>query len=585
MFDHPAHLKVRPTGKPCMIRRVEIFPPWCIISFMMEGKSMPRKHFVLFALCVIMMPAAGCYDSSPKTPAGDGHERDPAADDWRADDWRTDDWAFDDWTWDDWTFDDWTWEDWYPDPIVDDPVVPDTDVPCPAVCQTPPESGEIGAACVSSATCDHAAECITESVESFNGEMYFDSYGGTCVLYGEGTLGCDPAMPATCPDGSGCIFMGSYMGMDYHGCWDSCEPADTSGNVYDYNCGCRVGYACSLTEGICLSGCSHDRECCERWWDLNGDYARQADEVVVREGCTNTCDNGGLFLGGHPALCMVSFGCINNGDPSARWGGPCEGDAWCPPDGTCWDEFNYRDETTGESLFPGGYCIKEACNFVGRGCSAFGGACANIGSIADPIFSCLGACHAGKELSDPSYECRTAPGEEQACLPVDPAIWLSPPPGGEDGYCWPGNFPGGGKAIGEPCGSDEECVSPYGLGMCLDINPPTMTPFCGAYCSEASAIATSLCGGNDGSGIATGACWLEICWEACGDAGGPLGSSGCSSPDNACYPTSMMGTFVKVGSGLSIPVGICVPRCLNDAWCEDMWGMPMACDTTSGVCG
>jgi hypothetical protein len=551
----------------------------------MEGQAMSPRSFLLFTIIAVLMSAAGCYESSTKTPSGDGHERDPVADDWRADDWRTDDWSFDDWAFDDWAWDDLTWEDLTAEEEVVNPCDPHGDLPCPAVCQTAPTGGEIGAACFSSAECVHAAECLTESVESFNGEMYVSYYGGACVLYGAGPAGCDPAIPATCPDGSGCIFMGSAMGMDYHGCWDSCEPVDTSRNPYEYNCGCRPGYACSLTQRICLPGCSHDRECCERWWDFNGDYVRQADEVAVKEGCTNTCDNGGLFTGGDACTCHVSYDCRNDGDPSNRWGGPCEGDAWCPPDGTCYDGFNYRDDLTGESLFPGGYCIKEACDIIGRGCTDHGGACANLGSYDDPYFTCLGPCHSGRELTDPSYECRTVPGEEQACVPVNPDIWLSPPPGGEDGYCWPGNFPGGERGIGDPCRFDGECVSPFGLGMCLDFYYVAMTPFCGASCSDALAISTGLCGGDDGTGTATGACWSGLCWEACGVPNGSLGSNGCSSPDNACYSSAMFGTYVKVGPGLAVPAGICIPKCLDDSWCTTMWGMSMTCDISSGVCG
>jgi hypothetical protein len=461
----------------------------------------------------------------------------------------------------------------------------------PAACEGVPSGGEIGAACVSAATCDHAASCLSESQEFFNGERYVDDYQGNCVLYGAGAEGCDPAVITTCPAGSVCLYMGSAMGQEYYGCWDACAPVDTSGNPYDYSCGCRIGYECSLTAGACMSGCSHDRECCERWWDLNGDYSRQPDEVVVKEGCTNTCDNGGLFDDTTPApeQCTVSFSCVNNGDATNVWSGACEGDAWCPADGRCLDEFWYTDDTTGEPYYPGGICIKDACNYVGRGCTDNAGACADLGTADDPFYACVGTCHFGREITDTDFECRTAEGEEQACVPVDSDFWYTPPSDGSDGWCWPPYNAGGSTVMGGTCTEDSDCVSPYGIGTCLEFTLE-MTPFCGVYCSNSSATNMALCGGDidpDDPDVntATGACWSGLCWESCPDPTAALGENGCSSVDNACYPTSLFGTYVYVGTGLDVPTGICIPKCTNDAWCADMWGMPMTCNTTTGVCG
>jgi len=464
-----------------------------LLSRMGRGNAMLRK--TLFALFIVFLVSfgSGCYKSAVPRP-GDGTERDPVQSDPDLDiDW---------------------WPDPYPDPVPDpyyDPYYdpyPDYTPPfCPVACQEIPEGGEIGAACVSDATCDHAASCLAETVEFYSGEIYVGSYGGQCVLYGAGAEGCDPAVPTTCLAGSRCIFMGTSMGMDYHGCWDACEPTDTSGNPYEYSCGCRIGYACSLTQGVCMSGCSHDRECCERWWDLNSDFSRQPGEVAVREGCTNHCDNGGLFddTTPEPEHCVFSFACINNGDTSNYWGGPCEGDAWCPPDGLCLDEFHYVDPLTGESYYPGGYCTKYACEIMGRGCSDYDGACANLGSMDDPTYACVGTCHFGRTLDDPAYECRNLPGQEQACVPVEPDFWLSPPPAGEDGYCWPGNFPGGDQTLGGACRSDASCRSPFGLGICLDFGSTVaMTPFCSIMCSSRAASDHSLCGGGDAGNFIPG---------------------------------------------------------------------------------
>lgn len=476
-------------------------------------------------------------------------------------------------------------------PVDNDVIDVEVDLPCPANCWEVPEGGAIGAACVSAATCDHAANCMAESVEFFNGEMYVDDYQGACVLYGAGAEGCDPEIPATCPAGSECIYMGESMGIEYWGCWDACDPVDTSGNPYDYNCGCRVGYDCSITGGVCMGGCSHDRQCCERWWDLNDDYNRQAGEVVVRDGCTNTCDSGGLYDDDspEPGLCEVSFRCINNGDPANVWSGPCEGDAWCPPDGRCLDGFHYTDDE-GNPYFPGGACLKDVCNYVGRGCSTHGGACADLGTADDPFYACVGTCHFGREITADDYECRTTEGEEQVCSPVNADFWYTPPADGSDGFCWPpyvfeGTDP---LPLGSACTEDEDCVSPFGLANCVDFSL-TMTPFCALSCSNSAAEGMALCGGDidpadPDNDMAAGACWSGICWESCPDSTAALGENGCSSIDNACYPA---GTFtgVTIGTDLDMPDGICIPKCVDDAWCADMWGMPMTCNPTTGVCG
>jgi len=557
------------------------------LSAMGRGNVMLKKVFFFLVAVFTFSACSGCYESTPPH-SGDGTERDPVQID---PDFEIDGWPD--------PYPD-PYHDPYYDPYVDpvpDPYIdpyydpyPDPDIPptCPPTCMDIPSRGEIGAACVSSATCDHAASCLAEGVEFFTGEMYVENYQGQCILYGSGVDGCDPALPTTCPSGSRCIFLGTIMGLDYYGCWDACEPVDPSGNPYDFSCGCRIGYACTITEGVCMDGCSNDRECCERWWDVSGDHSRQPDEVALLEGCTNVCDNGGLFddTTPEPPLCTASFACINNGDPRNHWGGPCEGDAWCPPDGLCLDEFHYPDPWTGEPYYPGGYCIKNACQYVGRGCSEHGGACANLGSMDYPNYACVGACHFGRTLDDPAYECRNAAGQEQACVPIESDFWLSPPPAGEDGYCWPGNFPGGSQPLGGSCRSDETCQSPFGLGLCLEFSGVTMTPFCSVKCSRRSARDYSLCGGGDAEGTAQGGCFSGICWDACPDPTASLGSNGCAQPnDLACYPTSLFGTYVDVGEGLEVPEGICIPRCRDDAWCEAMWGMPMTCNTSTGVCG
>jgi hypothetical protein len=453
----------------------------------------------------------------------------------------------------------------------------DCEPPCPAECSVVPGAGEIGASCVSDAGCGTGGSCLVEAVESFMGESYVDNPGGMCVAYGTGTSVCDPADPLSCPSGATCIYMGTSMGVDFNGCWDACVPADASGDPYSYNCGCREGYACDLVGGFCTGGCSNDRQCCERWWDLDGDWTREASEVAVKAGCSNVCDDT------PPGPCRAAWQCINNGDPSNVWSGPCEGDAWCPPDGRCLDPFNYADDS-GIPFFPGGLCIKDACDLVGRGCSDHAGGCANLGTSADPFWACVGACHFGRSLSDPAYECRTTAGQEHACNPVDDAFWSSPPADGSDGFCWPGNFAGGTAPLGAACTDDAACASPLGIGVCMGFEGIAASSFCSASCTRDAAEAHAVCGGDDGTGTASGVCFSGICWEACPSPGGALGANGCTLSSMACYATSILGA-VYGDAASAMPAGACVPACTDNAWCRSFWGLPMVCNASTGVCG
>jgi hypothetical protein len=535
-----------------------------------------QKSFSILFAVLLFGVCGGCYEST--SSSRDGEDPDGRIDDWRMDDIRFDDPARPD----------------YPPPpdaeiIYDsypvDPPPPDVPPRCPPECTVVPTNGEIGAPCEINATCDYGATCITQTDAAYDGRIYTEFYQGACILYGAGVIGCDPEVPATCPSGSTCIYLFTYLGQEYYGCFDSCEKIDARANPYDYNCGCRAGYACDINLGVCFPGCSNDRECCERWWDVNYDGNRDDGEVVVKEGCTNTCDDGGLFSGGSPAPCSASFACINNGDPSNRWGGPCEGDAWCPPDGRCYDEYYYSDDPA-DPEFPGGYCVKDACNYVGRGCSDYGGACAMLEDPGGhyPTYECVGTCHFGGIPSDPDYECRKTPGQEQACIPVEPDFWYVPPMDGSDGYCWPRSFHLASGSIGFACRSDEDCDSPYGIGLCLELPDIAMSPFCSRFCNENAAVNYNICGGYV-TGDAAGACFSGYCWDACDDPTAPIGANSCSQPSAmACYPTTMFGTSLYVGSGLAVPPGICIPACTSDDWCSLMWGVTMTCNRTTGVC-
>jgi hypothetical protein len=538
---------------------------------------MTRMSFAMKTLMMILVLAAGtlgligCEEEST-TP--DVHDADVTEGDVIHDDLQQDPDVID--APDDVTVDD----------VTVDEVQPEEPPPCPAACWTVPgpnPSGleQIGGPCVVNGDCDYGATCITQSEASYGGRIYTDSYKGWCLLYGPGTTGCDPDVSTTCPDGSSCMYLFKDMGQEYYGCVDSCTPADSSNNLYEYNCGCRPGYECVITSDVCYPGCSNDFECCERWWDANGNNTREASEMNTKDGCTNTCDDGDLFTTGNEALCTVTFSCVNEGDTTNSWSGPCEGDAWCPPDGRCLDEFHYVDDN-GVTYFPGGYCLKDACNFVGRGCTDFGGACANWGTDTDPFYACTKPCHFGRDLTDSTYECRTTAGQEQACMPLD--TWFSAPTDGSDGVCYPGNcHPTGTGALGAPCTADADCLSPVCAGFCRQFTIP-IDPYCSVFCTPAYA---NLCGGDDGTGKATGVCSYGACWKGCTDTTGDIATNGCDNASLACYTIAELGLTaanISLPPGTTMPTGICFGKCADDAWCDTNWVPGSTCNTTTGKC-
>jgi hypothetical protein len=461
-----------------------------------------------------------------------------------------------------------------------DPICPPD--ACPIGCTEPPDcpsgppDGIMGGPCVRAGDCESGADCYTETVESFDGELYISWMGGSCVLSGGGSEGCDPADPETCPDGSVCIYLGDYMGYEWHGCFDACSPADASGTPYDWACGCREGYSCNLSYGACFPGCSNDRECCELWNDANGDGRRERDEVTFFPDCDGTCDND---LGPD---CMASYTCIYAGDDEARIGSPCEQDFQCTPGGMCLSGL-WTDPYTGEPYYPGGYCTIMDCQLDGRDCAPHGGVCANMGSFDSPSYMCLVPCEVGTSPETPGYPCRTAPaGEVQACMPVWEGTFIEEPPAGMDGYCWFGNFPGGSKGLGETCSGDGECASPLGLGMCIDYFDGSV--FCTTSCNEKVVIEDQICGPVGSDGVATGVCAWNMCWQGCNSLDQPPGANGCTGAGMACSPLYLLGSTTYVPEGAARPQGLCLPPCDSDAWCHTYFGPSRTCDTVTRSC-
>lgn len=188
-------------------------------------------------------------------------------------------------------------------------------------------------------------------------------------------------------------------------CMRNCEPA------MDSNSACRDGYQCELSVEVCFPGCVTDEEC------------RQPDNPSAEAVCND-----------------VSFRCEHSGTDGAEAGAPCTFDEDCEPNGVCFEG-------------PAGYCSKFGCNVEGNECAG-AGTC--LGGV------CLESCTLGTD--DPETDPLT---NTQGCREEYACFWdrLGTEP---NGICDIGTFNPDvtENNIGDPCGSDEECYSPFGYGRC-----------------------------------------------------------------------------------------------------------------------
>jgi hypothetical protein len=460
-------------------------------------------------------------------------------------------------------------------------VSPDaSDVPCgPNPWVYDPSSGPVGRPCDEPADCEFGTSCWTlaDAHDLFcSGPAPEPIPPGRCIVWDDDPgpgISCAPDDPATCPEGSRCIFMGRQesTGLEYFGCMPACSVASLDGVPWTDNGGCPAGYACDLSNEVCGQGCCSDAECCEIWHDGEGgtrDGIRQPGEVTVLppERCVDTCSS-------------CTFACERRGcvGGDCAIGDPCEHDSDCPALGRCISDY----QTDGR--FAGGLCIQDRCDLVGRECPV-GSGCADLGSSRMPWTLCVMPCTAATQPGDAGFPCRDVapPGPsvgDYACHPLRGEDWVDGLTA-EDGFCWEGNFGGDGSSMFSACTDDPECESPFGLGVCVRL---VDTPkFCSAACNRVVAE-TGACGAADpGSGIATGVCAAQLCVQACDPAAAP---TGCTGAATACYPIAGFGpgTDSFIAAGATMPAGVCWPRCADDAWCLEMWDSG-TCDTLTGVC-
>lgn len=438
-------------------------------------------------------------------------------------------------------------------------VVGEEDEPPAPFC--PPE-GPVGPACTEAAECGESMNCLAEASHTFDGLLYVDWPGGYCVD-SSWSAGCDPAAPDACPEGARCVHLGTARCEDRWACLDACAPVDTAGVPFDFNACCRGGYRCDRALGVCLPGCMSDRECCEAWSDADGDTVRDDGEVARDGDCTRTCD-GDLFV------------CTGPGD--GTYASACTFDSDCPDEARCLPEGCHS--LYGGS-FAGGLCIRERCDLEGVDCAAGSGACVALAAGGETVAVCLAACHTGMEPGDTSSPCRDA----YACVPACDGDWVGPgPAGGEDGTCFTANLSAAApETLYEPCTGHGECHSPLGLGLCLETAGQSR---CSVRCNRSLAEAHDVCGAPATSGgPALGACWQCACRKACDDPSAPLGADSCTASGTlACYATSALFGEIAYSTGAAAPAGLCLPACADTADCAALWGMPLACDVTTGTC-
>jgi hypothetical protein len=453
-----------------------------------------------------------------------------------------------------------------PPEVIDTGPVDVDEEPPPNLCTDPPPDGPVGRPCISDIDCAEDLECWPETIEVYDGEAYVAYLGGYCARARAGDGACIPHVPDSCPRGALC-FRAGYDPDErpVHACMDECAPADEYRVPFDDNCGCREGYQCWFKERICVPGCSNDRQCCEVWDDEDEDGERDEGEVTLVEDCTSICDDDGGPGG------AATYRCTNPGSPGARFGDPCDHHSGCPRDGLC---LRLIDPVVFTVEYPGGYCYKERCDLVGRGCGDLGGCVIVVNARGEEDHNCVKPCHTGTEPGDGEHPCRSAPADQrEACIPAVGYLDSTD----ADGMCWTGSFNDvTTENLGAACSSDEDCYSPLGLGECWNV---AMEKSCSIRCNEHLEADLSICG-PAGSAV----CWKMTCLAACDTPGGALGANGCPYPDLACYPAAPHAADIIVPRGSVIPPGICLPACPSDAWCGAIFSGLDHCNTTSGMC-
>ncbi len=435
-------------------------------------------------------------------------------------------------------------------PVCDDNCI---DVADPEI----PDCSDIGIPCRDNRDCELGFFCVPDA----NGWPE-----GYCLAGGpENAGGCDPDLPASCPDGSTCQYGGvDDEGRTHYYCFKDCAITDR--NPWDTSsCGCRDGYECDLLDEVCGPGCTtvnKQDDCCQYWADTNGDFINDgAAEFEDIPGCTVMCNED-------------AYRCANPGDPDAAWGDACTFNQDCPVEGVCLRERDRDgDPDTPEHFFADGYCTRFGCDLDGRECETRDD-CRNLGSDADPAWLCTKTCEVAPEGAD-MWTHRPC-GDDYGCYADS-----TDPDAAMNGFCWtPGRYNDvRTQNIGEACLADADCYSPFGQGLCLEeqggsgwlggtcIMLACDFPGMEGLCNEADDNLCEQIGG------------LGWCIDRCTDPGGGFGvAAGCRDDNYACYAAD-------AGGGAA---GICFPACNAqpdpDDFCGSFFNGAPNCNDATGIC-
>lgn len=279
--------------------------------------------------------------------------------------------------------------------------------------------------------------------------------GGYCSLV-------DTSQPV-CQTNADCSFTGCSgvclgVGGGLTGCFLACDPGRSD------NGPCRDGYTCDLSAGACLPGCTSDDECRVQLEDTNNDGVLEAFEFG-----TNPTGDRWVYDVESEAVCNPeTFRCDNPGTEGVSAGDPCDRSSECMEDGTCLVQES--------GFIGGGYCVKESCDGVGRGCGD-GEICQAKGFGGTP--ACLAACDFAAEF-DGATEENPVPeavfASSADCREGYKCEWIgtTDPVTGRartEGACLPGNFTDVREPnVGGTCTSNDDCWSPLGNGICNIFN-------------------------------------------------------------------------------------------------------------------
>ena len=421
--------------------------------------------------------------------------------------------------------------------------------------ERPIRSGELGAACTGD-VCNSELVCLEESSATVGGpndpilafpggeEGSFplvDLPAGYCSLALE-------ASPQTCTseDEAACnAICGSCSPFfaDADVCLRQCRTEiDGNGTCRDAESG-AAGYRCDLLFEVCDTGCASDDECRVSREDTDGSGEIESYDPVSMTGDRLVYDAASTFV-----CNRQTYRCEHPGVVGAAAGIACENDQDCEARGICLDEASFA--------FPGGYCSKLRCDLEGNPC-ADDGVCAEVG-FGSPV--CAEPCNVGAGAVE--GDVRTYLATRQGCRDEYTCFWNGVA-GDARGACVPGVYndvqtPN----IGEACGDNGTCYSPFGQGVCgdeeltcsiLDAPAGETCPVgfgCAVLDCAAPGIPADVCGSD--ALCVLFASGLSLCLEACVDADDCL-------PGAACFDVDEDPATVD---------SVCFPFCLDDDECR-----------------